>query len=82
MFIFAAMKATDPYYSLTALGIAVCYAFQVFLNIGGVTKFIPLTGVTLPLVSYGGSSCLSTLIMFALIQGILIMDRKEIYKDE
>lgn len=82
MFIYAAMRAGDSYFSLTALGIAVCYAFQVFLNIGGVTKFIPLTGVTLPLVSYGGSSCLSTLIMFALIQGILIMERSGIHKYE
>lgn len=82
MFIYAAMRAKDPYFSLTALGIAVCYAFQVFLNIGGVTKFIPLTGVTLPLVSYGGSSCFATLIMFALIQGILITDNTGIYSDE
>ena len=70
MFINAAMAGTDPFFRLLALGISVSYAFQVFLNIGGVTKFIPLTGVTLPLVSYGGSSLLSTALMFAIIQGI------------
>lgn len=70
MFINASLSGTDPYLRLLALGISVSYAFQVFLNIGGVTKFIPLTGVTLPLVSYGGSSLLSTAVMFAIIQGI------------
>ena len=77
MFIFASMSGRTTYLRLTALGISVCYAFQVFLNLGGVTRFIPLTGVTLPLVSYGGSSCLSILIMFAMIQGILIYEKKE-----
>ncbi len=72
MFINTAMTAHDPFFRLIALGISVSYAFQVFLNIGGVTRFIPLTGVTLPLVSYGGSSLLSTAVMFALIQGIII----------
>ncbi len=74
MFINTAMSETDPFFRLLALGISVSYAFQVFLNIGGVTKFIPLTGVTIPLVSYGGSSLLSTALMFALIQGIIILD--------
>ena len=69
----AAMKEKDPYYRLIALGISVSYAFQVFLNIGGVTKFIPLTGVTLPMTSYGGSSLLTTAVMFAIVQGIMIL---------
>ena len=68
-----AMRKKDPYYRMVALGISVCYAFQVFLNLGGVTKFIPLTGVTLPLTSYGGSSLLATVVMFAIVQGILLL---------
>jgi hypothetical protein len=62
---------------LVALGLGTCYIFQTFLNIGGVTKFIPSTGVTLPLVSYGGSSVLSTFIMFAIIQGLYILKEDE-----
>lgn len=71
-FINTAISDNNPYYRLLSLGISVCYGFQVFLNIGGVTKFIPLTGVTLPLTSYGGSSCLSMAVMFAIIQSIIV----------
>ena len=60
-----------------ALGLGTVYAFQVFLTIGGVTKFIPSTGVTLPLVSYGGSSLLATMMLFAVIQGLYILRQDE-----
>ena len=53
------------------------YAVQVFLTVGGVTKFIPSTGVTLPLVSYGGSSVLSTFIIFGVIQGLYILKQND-----
>lgn len=56
MFLNIALALRNRFYKLVALGLGTCYIFQVFLNIGGVTKFIPSTGVTLPLVSYGGSS--------------------------
>ena len=69
MFLNIAMQLHNMFYKMVALGLGTCYIFQVFLTIGGVTKFIPSTGVTLPLVSYGGSSLLSTLIMFAISQG-------------
>ena len=71
-----AMMIENPYYKLIALGLAVNYAFQVFLTVGGVTKFIPLTGVTLPLVSYGGSSVLATLIVFSIVQGIYLLHKE------
>lgn len=67
----------DQFYKLVALGLGTIYAFQVFLTIGGVTKFIPSTGVTLPLVSYGGSSLLSSMIIFAVIQGLYILRQDE-----
>ena len=77
MFINIAMQIKDDFYKLVALGLGTVYGFQVFLTIGGVTKFIPSTGVTLPLVSYGGSSMLSTLIMFAIIQGMYLLREDE-----
>ena len=49
------------------------YIFQCFLTIGGVTKFIPSTGVTLPFVSYGGSSILCSILMFAIVQAVFIL---------
>lgn len=68
-----AMKLKDNFYRMTAVGLGTLYAAQVFLTVGGVIKFIPSTGVTLPLVSYGGSSLLSTMIIFGIIQGLYIM---------
>ena len=77
MFLNIAMAIRNQFYKLIALGLGTCYIFQVFLTIGGVTKFIPSTGVTLPLVSYGGSSMLSTMIMFGIIQGLYILREDE-----
>ena len=77
MFLNIALALRNRFYKLVALGLGTCYIFQVFLNIGGVTKFIPSTGVTLPLVSYGGSSILSTMIMFGIIQGLYILREDE-----
>lgn len=68
-----AMRLKDPFYKLTAVGLGTFYATQVILMIGGGIRFIPSTGVTLPLVSYGGSSLLTTMIMFGIIQGLYIM---------
>ncbi len=67
------IEMKDSFYQMIALGLGTTYAIQVFLTIGGVTKFIPSTGVTLPLVSYGGSSLLSTMIIFGIIQGLYII---------
>lgn len=77
MFLNIAMQMHDQFYKLIALGLGTVYGFQVFLTVGGVIKFIPSTGVTLPLVSYGGSSLLSTFIIFAVIQGLYILREDE-----
>ncbi len=77
MFVNIAMQLTNRFYRLVAVGLGATYAVQVFLTIGGGIKLIPLTGVTLPLVSYGGSSMLSTLIMFSIVQGLYMLQRDE-----
>lgn len=75
MFINIAMKLKDKFYKLVALGLSIMYIFQVFLSIGGVIKFIPSTGVTLPLISSGGSSILSSIILFSVIQGLYVKEQ-------
>lgn len=82
MFINISLKINSRFYKLTALGLSVEYMFQVFLTIGGVTKFVPSTGVTLPLISYGGSSVTSTLILFAIIQGLYVINNERGVHDE
>lgn len=82
MFVNIAMKMRRTFYKLTALGLSVIYIFQVFLTIGGAIKFIPSTGVTLPLVSYGGSSVLSTILLFSIIQGMYVLNQDEVRRDE
>lgn len=77
MFMNIAVRLKDKFYQLTAFGLGVTYIFQVFLTIGGGTKFIPLTGVTLPFISYGGSSVLTTLIMFSVIEGLYMIKEEE-----
>lgn len=80
----SAVKMKDSFYAYVLMGLAILYIFQILLTIGGGTKFIPLTGVTLPLVSYGGSSVLATIITFFLINGCIaknenkktLMDKK------
>ncbi len=77
MFMDISIKLKDSFYRLVAFGLGVTYIFQVFLTIGGGSKFIPLTGVTLPLVSYGGSSVFTTVIMFSIIEGLCMVKQDE-----
>lgn len=72
----------DSFYKLVAVGLAIEYIVQSFLTIGGAIKFIPSTGVTLPFISYGGSSLVSAFIVFAIIQALYIIQGNEDEADE
>lgn len=64
-----ALRQDSKFYRILALGITLMFGIQAFVIIGGVTKVIPLTGLTLPFVSYGGTSVLSSFIALGILQG-------------
>ncbi|RIM64387.1 FtsW/RodA/SpoVE family cell cycle protein [Staphylococcus xylosus] len=72
-----ANKTRNHFYKLICVGVVSYLFMQVFVNIGGVSGLIPLTGVTLPLLSYGGSSMLS----ISIALGILLAVIREIKKE-
>jgi peptidoglycan glycosyltransferase len=71
-----AARCNVVFYKLIGVGLASLYGIQVFLTVGGAIKLIPSTGVTLPLVSYGGSSLLSTMIIIGVLQGLYLKTQK------
>ena len=65
-----ALSCERELYMLTAAGIAISFYVQAFIIMAGVTKFLPLTGITLPFISYGGSSMVSGFIMLGLLMSL------------
>lgn len=65
-----ARRTSDPYGRLVATGVTAWFAFQIFENIGMTLGLMPMTGVPLPFISYGGSSMFATLIGFGLLQNV------------
>ena len=68
--ILIALNAEDRFSMLTAFGATALLAIQTFVIIGGVIKLIPLTGITMPFVSYGGSSMIACLLLIGILEGI------------
>ncbi|MEE1043027.1 MAG: FtsW/RodA/SpoVE family cell cycle protein [Clostridia bacterium] len=71
-----ALKLPDGFDKCVATGITVMFGIQTFIIIGGVIKMIPLTGITLPFISYGGSSLLSSFISLGILQAISAKESK------
>lgn len=69
-----AIRAKDPFVRFTSAGIGCWIAVQVVLNIGSATSLIPVVGVTLPLLSYGGSSLVATYLALGFVIGAALRD--------
>jgi len=72
-----ARRSHDAFGSLLAIGISVMIGFQTFINVGGVVGLIPITGVPLPLVSYGGTSLVLTMASLGLLVNISMFAKYE-----
>jgi rod shape determining protein RodA len=71
--------AGDTYGRLLATGILAMFMFQVFVNVGMNIGLMPVTGIPLPLLSYGGSSLITTLASFGILQSILLRHKKLVF---
>lgn len=76
-----AMAARRSFHGLLAMGCTVLIALQTFTIIGGVIKMIPLTGVTMPFVSYGGTSLVSSMCLIGLLQGVASLNDDDLDED-
>jgi len=69
-----ALNARTRYLMLVAFGCTVLITLQSFIIIGGVIKLIPLTGITLPFVSYGGSSMIASMMLLGILEGVSVQN--------
>lgn len=77
-----AKKCKEPFGALLAIGISVMVGIQVFVNLGAVTGILPITGVTLPFVSYGGSSLTLLMLAMGVLTNISMLNKfQEKYKN-
>lgn len=76
-----AMAARTRFHGLLAMGCTAMLGLQTFIIIGGVIKLIPLTGVTMPFVSYGGTSLVACLCLIGLIQGVSSVNEDDLARD-
>ena len=76
-----AQASRHSFHAIIAMGATVMLGVQTFIIIGGVLKMIPLTGVTMPFVSYGGTSMVSCLGLVGLIQGVASVNQDELSYD-
>ena len=76
-----AMAARRSFHGLVAMGATILIGLQTFTIIGGVIRMIPLTGVTMPFVSYGGSSLVSSMCLIGLIQGVESLNADDLSDD-
>lgn len=81
-FLRTAVDMDERFHQILIFGLSCIMSAQILLNVGGVTKFIPMTGVTLPFISYGGSSLLSTFLVFSVVQGCILMKEHTEEKSE
>lgn len=76
-----ALRTRNLQNSLICYGIAIYFMLHIFVNLGGVLGIIPLTGVPLPFLSYGGSFCITIICSFAIVQRINIENEIERHKN-
>lgn len=76
-----AMETRTSFHGLLAMGVTTLLGLQTFVIIGGVVKLIPLTGVTMPFVSYGGTSLISCLCLIGFLQGVASLNEDNLRED-
>ncbi|MGW7158404.1 putative lipid II flippase FtsW [Paenibacillus taichungensis] len=80
--IIVSLRCPDPFGTLVGIGIMGLIAIQAFINIGGVTQTIPVTGVTLPFISYGGTSLFVMMVAMGILLSISRTNNLDVIKEE